>query len=74
MLAEMERKLGDKEEEVIHLHEDGQKMERTVADQAKTIQSLQVRYACTLAIHCHSYTVCSKHVIFPPSIDVFCHF
>lgn len=44
----MERKLRDKEEELIQLHEARQKTEREVDDQATTIQSLKVRYARTL--------------------------
>ena len=46
----MDGKLGDKEEELIQLHADRQKKERKVDDQATAIQSLQVRYACTLHI------------------------
>ena len=65
----MDRKCGGKVELI--QHKDGQKMERKVDDQAKTIQSLKVRYACTL--HIFTLVLCVSCMLYIHQVHAFCH-
>ena len=67
----MDGKVGDKEKELIQLHADRQRIERKVADQATTIQGLQVRYACIL--HIFTLVLCVLCMLYTHQVHAFCH-